>query len=310
MTLPARPTQRLAVLAAVAVSAAAYTGPALAHVVGSTTPQAGDWPLEPWLLGCLAVSATLYAIGVARLWRRAGVGHGIRVAQAAAFAAGWLVVAIALASPLDPLGVHLFSAHMLQHELLMLVAAPLLVVARPLAAWTWALPARSRSTVGGALRARHWRRIWSMMRAPLGAWLLHAVALWAWHAPALFSLALRDPVVHSLQHASFLGTALLFWWAVLGSSARTRIAVALLALFTTMVHSTVLGALITLSPHLWYPQYAGTSVALGIDPLVDQQLGGLLMWVPGGLAYLGVGLWLASRWLKGDEEAVVVTPRA
>src|SRR5690606_23507531 len=151
--------------------------------------------------------------------------------------------AVALASPLDSLGVHLFSAHMFQHELLMLVGAPLLVVARPLAAWTWALPAPSRSTVGGALRTRGWRRIWSMMRAPLGAWLLHAIALWGWHAPALFSLALRDPLVHTLQHASFFGTALLFWWAVLGSNARARAGVALVSLFTTMVHATVLGAL-------------------------------------------------------------------
>jgi len=304
MTLPARTISLLAALATVG------TNPAAAHIVGATTPRAGDWPLEPWLLGCLAASVTLYAIGVARLWRRAGVGHGIRVAQVAAFAAGWLTVAAALASPLDPLGVHLFSAHMLQHELLMLVAAPLLVVARPLAAWTWALPAHSRATVGGALRARGWRRVWSMMRAPLGAWLLHAAALWAWHAPALFSLALRDPVMHTLQHASFLGTALLFWWAVLGSSARVRIGIALLALFTTMVHSTVLGALITLSPQPWYAAYGATSLDLGVDPLVDQQLGGLLMWVPGGLVYLGAGLWLAARWLKSDEDAIAVPPRA
>lgn len=306
MTPPPRATPIPAIMAIIVAGA----DPAFAHVVGSTTPRAGEWPLEPWLLACLAASATLYAIGVARLWRRAGVGHGIRVAQVAAFAAGWLTVAVALASPLDPLGVHLFSAHMFQHELLMLVAAPLLVVARPLAAWTWALPARLRSTAGGALRTRGWRRIWSLMRAPLGAWLLHAAALWAWHAPALFSLALRDPLVHTLQHASFFGTALLFWWAVLGSNARARLGVALLALFTTMVHSTVLGALITLSSRLWYPEYAATSAELGVDPLADQQLGGLLMWVPGGVAYLGVGLWLAARWLRGDEESVVFTPRA
>lgn len=292
-----------------AAGAAACASPALAHVVGPTLPHPGEWPFEPWLLACLFVSATLYTIGVVRLWRRAGVGHGLRVAHVAAFGAGWLAMAVALASPLDPLGVHLFSAHMLQHELLMLVAAPLLVVARPLAAWTWALPARSRSAVGGALRARGWRRAWAMIRSPLGAWLLHAAALWGWHAPALFSLSLVDPLVHTLQHASFLGTALLFWWAVLGSNARSRLGVALLSLFTTMVHSTVLGALITLSPQLWYPEYAATSTALGVDPLVDQQLGGLLMWVPGGLVYLGVGLWLAARWLKSDEESIVATPR-
>ncbi|HEY0879017.1 MAG TPA: cytochrome c oxidase assembly protein [Zeimonas sp.] len=279
-------------------------GPALAHAPRAADAHAGAWPFEPWLLALLSTSATLYAIGVLRLWQRAGRGRGIRVGHVAAFAAGWITVAGALASPIDPLGGHLFSVHMLQHELLMLVAAPLLVVARPLAAWTWALPARSRPVVGGALRARLWRLCWRTLRSPPGAWLLHAAALWGWHAPALFSLALRDPFVHSLQHASFLGTALLFWWAVLGSKARARTGVALLALFTTMVHMTVLGALITLSPRPWYSAYATTSAALGVDALADQQLGGLLMWIPGGLAYLAIGLWLASRWLRDDDQRV------
>lgn len=295
-------------LVAAAASAAA---PAGAHVVGSGETQAGDWPFEPWLLALLATSAALYAIGVGRLWRRAGIGHGVRVTQACAFACGWLAMAIALASPLDPLGEHLFSMHMLQHELLMLLAAPLLVVARPLAAWAWALPPRARPVVGSALRGHRWRRAWAAIRSPMGAWLLHAAALWGWHAPALFSLALRDPLVHALQHASFLGTALLFWWAALGSnaSAPARRGAALLSLFTTMVHSTVLGALITLSPAPWYPAYVPTSAALGADALLDQQLGGLLMWVPGGLVYLGVGLWLASRWLVADDRATVAGTR-
>lgn len=300
-----RPAAQAGARACLATVAACAAPAASAHVVGET--HAGDWPFEPWLLTLLAASAALYAIGVGRLWHRAGIGHGIGVAQAGAYACGWFVLAVALASPLDPLGEHLFSVHMLQHELLMLVAAPLLVVARPLAAWAWALPARARPMVGGALRARSWRSAWASIRSPMGAWALHAAALWAWHAPALFSLALRDPLVHALQHASFLGTALLFWWAVLGSNANVpaRRGAALLSLFTTMVHSTVLGALITLSPAPWYPAYVPTSAALGLDALLDQQRGGLLMWVPGGLVYLGVGLWLASRWLTADEEVGV-----
>lgn len=275
---------------------ASSIGSAVAHSPGEGE-TAWQWVFEPWVVACLASSLVLYVVGVARLWRRAGSGRGIGVAHVGAFAAGWLAVVLALCSPLDPLGEQAFSAHMLQHEVLMLIAAPLLVVARPLAAWAWALPVRARPAVGGALRNRGWRRLWGAIRSPTGAWLLHAAALWGWHAPVLFSLALRDPDVHTLQHASFLGTALLFWWTVLGTSARTRLGAALLSLFATMVHSTVLGALITLSPRLWYPAYASTASPFGVDPLADQQLGGLLMWVPGGLVYMVVGLWLARRWL-------------
>jgi len=300
--VPAHPPAPRA-FAAAAIATTALLGPAAAdaHAPGAGAGHSVPWPFEPWLLALLAASLGLYTLGALRLWRHAGLGRGIRLAHAGAFAAGWLAVAIALASPLDPLGERRFSAHMVQHELLMLVAAPLFVVARPLSAWTWALPAPSRRGVGGALRAPGWRRVWGALRSPLGAWLLHAAALWGWHTPALFSLALRDPLVHTLQHASFLGTGLLFWWAVLGSHARARAGVALVSLFTTMVHATVLGALITLSPQPWYPEYAATGAAPGFDALADQQLGGLLMWVPGGLAYLAVGLWLAAHWLGPDE---------
>src|SRR5207253_813762 len=124
-----------------------------AHVADDAAAvDASTWPLpwsfEPWVLACLAISAGLYATGVVRLWRHAGIGRGIGTLAVTAFAAGWWVLGVALVSPLDPLGGRLFSAHMVQHELLMVVAAPLLVLGRPLAAWAWALPAGWRQPVG------------------------------------------------------------------------------------------------------------------------------------------------------------------
>ncbi|WP_298231313.1 cytochrome c oxidase assembly protein, partial [uncultured Azohydromonas sp.] len=132
-------------VAALALALAA--GPAGAHAVGE---EASGAPWAALVITLLGLSALLYVLGVARLWQHAGVGHGIARARAAAFTLGWLTLAASLLGPLDHWATESFAAHMLQHELLMLVAAPLLVLGRPLAAWTWALPPRARPAVGGA----------------------------------------------------------------------------------------------------------------------------------------------------------------
>jgi putative membrane protein len=275
---------------------------ALAHAVDATAHLAVGlpWSFEPWVLACLALTAGLYALGIVRLWSHAGRERGVRTPQLLAFAGGWAIVVAALVSPLDPLGNRLFSAHMVQHELLMIGAAPLLVLGRPLAVWAWALPLEWRRGVGAFFHARAWRRPWLIVTGPLAAWVLHALALWLWHVPSLFDAALSDEAVHALQHGSFLVTALLFWWSVLGTTARKDLGIALLSLFTTMVHTGALGALLTLSPVAWYGGYLATAPALGFDPLEDQQLGGLVMWVPAGLVYVACGLRLATRWIGGS----------
>jgi putative membrane protein len=258
-----------------------------------------NWSFEPWVVAPLALSATLYALGVARLWRHAGGLRGIGRRQVAAFAAGWVVLVIALVSPLDALGASLFSAHMVQHELLMVVVAPLMVLGRPLAAWAWAFAPAQRQAIGRGLRVRWWASVWAWLTDPLAAWVLHALALWLWHVPRFFDAALANEGWHALQHASFLGTALLFWWAVLGRDARSRqnSGFALAYLFTTMLHTSALGALLTLAPTPWYEGYATTTALFGLGPLEDQQLGGLVMWIPGGFAYVAAGLVMVARLL-------------
>jgi putative membrane protein len=200
----------------------------------------------------------------------------VRGWEAGCFGAGWLVLALALLSPLHHLSERLLWAHMVQHELLMVLAAPLLVLGRPLETWNWGLP-------------RAWRAWASMPRramGPVSAWTLHAAALWVWHVPAFFDAALASPALHALQHTSFFVTALLFWWAVLAPGASQVGAV--ISLFTTMLHTGALGALMALAPTPWYGPYA----------LQDQQLAGLVMWVPAGLAYPGVALYLMSKVLR------------
>jgi len=260
-------------------------------------PPPLSWSFETWVVICLAASAALYAIGVARLWRHAGAGRGVRGARVVSFAAGWLVLVAALASPLDALGSCLFSAHMVQHELLMVAAAPLLVLGHPLAAWAWAFRPSTRRAIGRFFHRPGWRGPWLALTGPLAGWLLHAVALWAWHVPSLFDAALRSEGVHALQHIAFLGTALVFWWTILGAGTRREQGIALVSLFTTMVHTGALGALLTLAPVAFYEPYLATAPAFGYTPLEDQQLGGLVMWVPAGFVYVLLGLVLAARWI-------------
>lgn len=273
---------------------------AFAHTPDAVAaPSVWTWNLAPWLLLLLAAAALLYAAGVRRLWQQAGRGRGITRAQAVAFAGGWLALVAALVSPLDPLGGRLFSAHMVQHELMMVVAAPLLVVARPLAAWTWALPPAPRRAAGRWFQGRRWQALWTTLTDPLVAWALHGLALWGWHIPAAFDAALASEPLHIAQHASFLGTALFFWWAVLGHDPRGRYGPGHSAayLFTTMMHTAALGALLSLAPTPWYAPYIPTTAVLGFDPVEDQQLGGLVMWVPAGLAYVVAALWVLGRML-------------
>jgi putative membrane protein len=178
----------------------------------------------------------------------------------------------------------------------MVVAAPLFVLARPLGAWTWALPPAWRRNLGRFFHRPAWRTPWLVVTGPLAAWLVHALALWLWHIPSWFEAALANDAVHVLQHASFLVGALLYWWSVLG--ARRNGGAAMASLFTTMIHTGALGALLALSPVAWYPTYADRTIAFGLDALEDQQLGGLVMWIPAGFAYLACGLATASRWLR------------
>jgi putative membrane protein len=257
------------------------------------------WSWEPLVVLGLALSAWLYLRGVRALWRSAGSGHGIRTWEAVAFGLGWLTLAAALVSPLHRLGGVLFTAHMAQHELLMAVAAPLLVLGRPIVPFLWALPISWRRTAGTVSATAPVKNTWELMTLPLVAWGAHAVAIWAWHAPGLYQATLGSETMHTLQHVSFLGTALLFWWALLrGREGRLGRPAAVIYLFTTAVHTSLLGALLTFSERLWYPLYDATTGPWGLTSLEDQQLAGVIMWVPAGLAYLLAALGLAATWLR------------
>jgi putative membrane protein len=259
-----------------------------------------SWTLSPAITVPLALTLVVYLAGTRTLWAQAGRGHGVQRWQLAAFAAGWIALVIALVSPLHALGESLFSAHMAQHEVLMTIAAPLLVLGRPLVPALFALPPGARRGASSWTQRPWFRSTWTRLTRPGTAWLLHAIAIWIWHLPRLYDATLQSDLVHTLQHLSFLGTALLFWWTVLHPAWSGR-GVALLSLFTTMLHTGALGAVLTVSSSQWYSAYATTTAAWGLTPLEDQQLGGLIMWIPGGAVYLIAALALLAGMLRESE---------
>ena len=238
----------------------------------------------------LAVSFVLYGVGATRI--------KVPRLELAAFLTGWVVLVISLLSPIATISEALFSAHMTQHELLMLVAAPLITLGRPLVPMMWALPARWRRRLkGGAGLSPAWSRLTS----PAVVFVMHAAALWVWHVPALYQAAVLDDRIHAAQHLMFTGTACLFWWGLTrGRYGRLGYGAAVFYVFATAMHSGGLGALITFATAPLYPLYVQRA-GPGVDPLVDQQMAGLIMWIPAGVVLMIFGLALLSAWL-GEAE--------
>jgi putative membrane protein len=249
----------------------------------------------------LVIALTLWAYrrGLLRLWRRAGARRGVTVTESLAFLAGMAVLAVALLSPLETLTGTLLTAHMIQHVLLIAVAPALILVGRLDAVFAFALPQPAHAlarTRGLAALAAALRRL----ARPMPAALLHMAAVWAWHAPRPFQAALDNDLLHDFEHASFFLTALLFWQSMIFAfRSPSALIAAILATLVTLIQGGFLGALITLSGRPLYPAYVGAEL-WGLTPMQDQQLAGLVMWIPTGGIYLLAGLLLAAR-LIGSE---------
>lgn len=264
-----------------------------------------SWTFDPLTVALMIASTVLYGLGVRAAWHHAGRRAGFRWWHLAAFALAMLSLAVALISPLAWLSDLLFSAHMTQHEILMLIAAPLLVAGQPLLAFLWAVPARWRPSVAGAFRGPAIAAGWRALTSPLVVFLLHAVALWIWHVPVLFEAALHSESIHAVQHTSFVVTAALFWWGMVhGRYGKAGYGAGVAYIFLTALHSTILGALLTVAPSTWYRSYEATAAVRNVDALADQQLAGLVMWVPSGVVFIVIGLALFAAWLGESEKRV------
>jgi putative membrane protein len=279
-------------IAAITTALLLTVRPAWAHGVGD------DGGSIEWIVVlCCVLALFLYLFGVARAWR-AGTRDGKPlVRQAAFFISGCSLLLLAIFPGAQRAAENSFAVHMVEHEVLMIGVAPLLIAARPLGMFAWALPASGRrllAAIAGSMALR-------ILSLPVVAWTLQGAALWAWHMPTLFQATLTSPAVHALQHASFLVTALLFWWSLFhGGSGTVRHGTAVLSLFATVMHSSLLGALLAVSPIVWYSDRAN----LPLYTLEDQQLAGIIMWVPGSLIYVAVAVWIVADWLRLAERRV------
>jgi len=149
---------------------------------------------------------------------------------------------------------------------------------------------------------------WSVLTGASFVWILHAVTIWAWHIPALYQASVVDEWVHGVQHTMFLMTALLFWWTLVhGRYGRMGYGIAVIYVFTTAVHTSILGALMTFAQNVWYPIYDGRTAAWHLTALQDQQIGGLIMWVPAGIVFIVLGLAMLAAWIGESDRRVAYT---
>jgi putative membrane protein len=289
------------------ISFALLLAPELALATNNAVTPANVWSAWTWdvpfLLG-LMFTAWLYNHGLSRLWRRVGFGRGVTYRQVAAFAVALLSLFAALISPLDALSHTLFSAHMAQHMLLVLVAAPLLVVSGLPVAVLAALPPGWGKRLGGFWRsADGLRAAWTIISRPVTTWTLATATIWLWHLPGLYQAALQNDFIHACEHLLFLLTAALFWWTLFRPAQRKHVTYGahILYLFTATLQGTALGALLTFTGRPWYPAYETTTALWGMTPLQDQQLAGVVMWLPSGMLYLAVTLGFFMAWMRALE---------
>ncbi len=254
------------------------------------------WSLWSWhpsvLAGCTVLLVAYLVLSNLHLTRRA-VLYGL----------GLLVLLIALVSPIDALGdTYLFSAHMAQHLLLLLVAPPLLLLGIP------------PEMAARALRLRFMDRLERAVSQPLVAWILGMGVMWLWHYPLLYNASLADEGVHLLEHLSFLVTATIFWWPIVAplEERRMRLIISIPYLFFASAASGTLGIFLAFAHPGLYPAYLAPDDRYGIlslirekwgiSPANDQQAGGLLMWVAGTPVYLSGALYSLVRWYGSRDD--------
>lgn len=274
--------------------APAGSPPAAATVVPGDASAFGDlvslgslpWALRPEVALPLILAAAVYAVGWRRLSRRAArPPHPGRIVLTGT---GLVAIGVALLSPLDALAHRLFVAHMLQHMLLIMVAAPALLLADPFPIVVWGLPAALRRRAGRWLRrASPWRRLWVAATAMPVTWLGYAAILWLWHLPWAYDAALSDRLIHDVEHAAFFIGAVLFWWPVVHPAPRfaraPRHALRIVYLVLAAFQTAALGLLLTLAPVVLYRAYATAPRPDTFPALDDQIWGGIVMWGLGGL---------------------------
>ena len=264
---------------------------------GHDHAEALSWTLDPLLTVPLALALLIYIVGWTRLSKRASTPVRPRL-----FLSGWLVLTLSLTSPLHEAGEQSFTMHMIELELIMLVSTLLLAASGAGGVLAWGLPRPLRLALGGSWKSPL-QSLWKRFTEPVTATAVQGAVMWAWHAPPLFDRALGSFGWHITQHACFFLSSLIFWWAMLHPRERgSGYGVSAACLFATSLIGGALGALMSFSSSPWYAQYAAMGMTgIGLDPVDDQRLAGLIMWIPGGLVHGVAALVLAYKLLRASE---------
>ncbi len=277
--------------------------PAAAHGAAADSPSFPsvllEWRFDPLALGLILAAAAIYLWAVRRV-NRAHPGNRQPTYRSWLFLLGLAAIGVALLSPIEVYEGSLFSVHMVQHMLLQLLAAPLLLAGAPITLSLRASGPRLRRALLVVLRSR----IVHVLSFPVIAWLLFAAANWGWHFSVLYDDALENPLLHHLQHASFLAVALLFWWPAIGADPspwRMPHPVRLFYLFLAMPQNSFLGVALLQAPQVLYSHYVTNLRSWGASPLEDQQLGGVIMWVVGDLAFLAGMAVVVVVWMRHED---------
>lgn len=297
----------LALGAAAAIPVGLLAAPSSAFAHGTTPLEPPtlssllfDWSLDPLVTCGLLLAAAAWLL-IARRVAALHPGHPVPAARTAAFLGGLAAIAVALQSGIERYDTTLFSVHMIQHLLLMLVAAPLLALAAPV---TQLLRAASPGVRGRWLLPVLHSTPVAVLGHPIVAWLALTVVLWFSHFSPLFDLALEDHGVHELEHGLYIASSLLFWWPVIGADpARRRMPYAARALYLLLqlpVNS-FLGMAILFAPAALYHHYASLGSPYGITALADQQAAGGIMWLAGDVAFIVAVLAVVAAWMRHEE---------
>ena len=256
----------------------------------------------------LGLAAFGYVCGLCRL-DRVSRFRLFGWARGAAFATGIATLFAALISPFDSLDDQLFSAHMVQHLVLLMVAPPLLILGRPTVVWLWAFPLPARRLIGRVWVKSGLHRFVQQLMSPVVVWMLCSAALWFWHLPGPYGRALAKESVHALEHICFFVTALMFWTLVIEPFGRRRLGygAALLFVATIGLQNGLLGALLTFAGRPLYVNYLRTTAVWGLTPLEDQQLSGLIMWIPASLVHLATLGILFVSWMHAAEHQAMIS---
>jgi len=269
-------------------------------------PELIHWHWRPEVMLVLLLLGGAYVVGWWRM-RRQGFPALAPAWRLAVYLTGLASVAVALLSPLEHLAEVLFTAHMIQHQILLMIAPPCLLLGNPFPFVVWSLPpalrrAVQRFLVEGSLLRRTLRLL---TRVPV-AGLIYAGTLWAWHWPRAYEAALGSHAVHDLEHLTFFGAAVLFWWPLVNPAPRSRgvrgglyYGVRIAYLIVATAQNTLLGALLGLSERILYPSYARGAALFGLTPLEDQGLGGGIMWSGGHMYLIAI---LVLLWQAFDSE--------